>query len=112
MYGRLALVTEHRSAPAQEPVELQLVSRPDGSATHLEIVGDATPDDGSAPAPSAPSLTDRILAALRGARRPLHRGELRETLRSNNQRLGDALTVLERNGVVEHTERGWTVAAA
>jgi hypothetical protein len=107
--GGLVLVTEHRSAPASPPVELKLVSRADGSATHLEIVGDAPLDDGSAPAPSAATLTDRILTALRGARRPLPRGELRETLRSNNQRLGDALTALERKGAVEHTDRGWTL---
>lgn len=110
--GRLVLVTEHRSAPATLPIELKLVSRPDGSATHLEIMGAPPLDDGSAPAPSAPSLTDRILATLRGARNPLHRAELRETLRSNNQRLGDALTLLEREGTVEHTERGWTLGTA
>lgn len=106
---RLVLVTEHRSAPAPPPVELQLVSRADGSATHLEIVGDAPHDEGTDPAPTAPSLTDRILAALRDARRPLPRGQLRETVRSNNQRLGDALADLERKGLVEHTERGWTL---
>jgi hypothetical protein len=109
---RLVLVTEHRSAPAPRPVELRLVSRPDGSATHLEIVGDVTLDDGAAPAPVTPALADRILAALRGAQRPLHRAELRETLRSNNQRLGDALTGLQRNGAVEHTDRGWTLGRA
>jgi hypothetical protein len=110
--GRLVLTTEHRSAPAPPPVELKLVSRADGSATHLEIVGDAPLDDGSAPAPSAPSLTDRILAALRSAPQPLLRAELRETLRTNNQRLGDALTVLQRDGVVEHNDRGWALRRA
>ena len=111
--GRLVLVTEHRSAPASRPVELKLVSRADGSATHLEIVGDAPLDDGSAPTPpAAPSLTDRILAALRSAPQALLRAELRETLRTNNQRLGDALTVLQREGVVEHTDRGWTLGRA
>jgi hypothetical protein len=110
--GRLVLVTEHRSAPAPQPVELRLVSRADGSATHLEIVGDAPLDDNSAPAPAAPPLHDRILAALRAAQGPLLRGELRETLRINNQRLGVALSVLERAGVVEHTERGWILGAA
>jgi len=106
---RIVLVTEHRSAPASRPVELRLVSRADGSATHLEIVGDAQPDDRSDPAPPAPALPDRILAALRGAQRPLHRGELRQALHSNNQRLGDALTALEHKGVVEHTDRGWAL---
>lgn len=110
--ARLVLVTEHRSAPATGPFELKLVSRADGSATHLEIVGTAPLDDGSAPAPSAPSLTDRILAALRSAPGALLRGELRETLRTNNQRLGDALTLLQRDGIVEHTDRGWTLGAA
>jgi hypothetical protein len=110
--SRLALVIEHRSAPAPQPVELRLVSRPDGSATHLEIVGDAPLDAGSDPAPTAPALADRILAALRGVQRPLSRVELRETLRSNNQRLGDELALLQRNGVVEHTDRGWTLGGA
>jgi AAA domain len=110
--GGLVLVTEHRSAPPSRPVELKLVSRADGSATHLEIVGDSPHDDGSAPAPSAPSLTDRILAALRSAPQALLRAELRETLRTNNQRLGDALTVLQREGVVDHTDRGWTLRGA
>ena len=110
--GRLVLVTEHRSAPRHGPLRAQARLRADGSATHLGIIGDAPLDDGSAPAPSAPSLTDRILAALRSAPGALLRGELRETLRTNNQRLGDALTVLQREGVVEHTNRGWTLGRA
>lgn len=108
---RLGLVLEHRSAPAPRPVELQLVSRPDGSATHLEIVGDSPLDDSASdPAPAAPALNDRILAALRGTSRPLPRGELREMLRSNNQRLGEALTLLEHQGAVVRTDHGWTLA--
>ncbi len=109
---RFALVSEHRSAPAPiGPIEVALVSRPDGSATHLEIVGESSP--GAEPsAPLPPPLTDRILSALRGADRPLARVELRQTLRCNNQRLGDALAVLERDGSVAHSSRGWTLRAA
>lgn len=109
----LVLSGEHRSAPAPtHGVEVALVSRPDGSATHLEIVGDA-PAHGVPEADTLPTLTDRILAALRRAGdRPLARVELRQTLRSNNKRLGDALTLLERSGAVAHTDRGWTLDAA
>ena len=49
---------------------------------------------------------------LRRAAVPLLRAELRETLRTNNQRLGDALTVLQRDGVVEHNDRGWALRRA
>jgi hypothetical protein len=110
---RLVLVTEHRSAPASlDNVEVALVSRADGSATHLEIVGDATPGDARADLPPlAPTLIDRILTALRGAPGPLARAELRQALRSNNKRLGDALTLLERRGDIAHSELGWRTAA-
>jgi hypothetical protein len=108
----LGLVIEHRSAPAPRPFDLRLVSRPDGSATHLEIVGDAPLGDNPVPTSAAPALADRLLALLHGTERPLLRNELREMLHSNNQRLGDALTRLEREGVVEHTEQGWTLGAA
>jgi len=110
---RLVLVTEHRSAPASlDHLEVALVSHADGSATHLEIVGDAAQSDGGSDLLLiAPPLADRILTALHGARRPMARGELRQALRSNNQRLGDALTMLERRGDIEHSVHGWLPAA-
>jgi hypothetical protein len=103
--GRLCLTIEHRAAPAPEPVELALVSRPDGSATHLEISSDAP-----APPPGKPPLTERILEQIRLSDAPLRRGELRARLRVNNASLGEALSELERRGLLVHAQDGWRLA--
>ena len=77
---RLRLTLEHRSAPALEPLELCLVSRQDGSATHLEVTSSAPPGGASSnPVPTpAPSLHERVLLAIRRAGRPLSRLQLRD----------------------------------
>lgn len=99
---RLRLSLEHRSAPALDPLELRLVSRDDGSATHLELASSTPTTSGpAAPAPvPTPSLHDRVLLAMRRAGRPLSRLQLRDMLRVNNNRLGDVIHDLERSGRV------------
>lgn len=86
---RLRLTLEHRSAPAGEPLELRLAARPDGSATHLEIVVADT-------RASTTPLADQILDVLRNTEARLHRAALRARLRVNNERLGEALAELEK----------------
>ena len=98
--GRLRLTLEHRSAPAGEPFELRLASRPDGSVTHLEIVATETPA-------SAAPLGDQILTVLRAGGARLQRAELRARLRVNNERLGEALADLEKNRRVTRTPDGY-----
>ena len=98
---RLSL--EHRSHPAADPFALKLVSRADGSATHLEIAGDHTP---TAP-PSLEALTESELAAAGAA---LTREQLRARLKVKNQRLGDALETLQRAGRITKTPQGWLSA--
>ena len=44
---------------------------------------------------------------LDGEDQPMMRKELRERLRINNQRLGKALELLERDGEILRTDRGW-----
>ncbi len=102
--NRLALTLEHRAAPAPEPLEIELVSRPDGSATHLEV---CSPQ----PGPASDSLTERAWALLRHTQKPLTRTALRRQLRVNNQRLGDALDQLSRQGRAVQTPQGWAPAA-
>jgi hypothetical protein len=100
---RVRLTLEHRGAPPSPPVELKLVSRPDGSATHLELVSsglDASPD------PAAPSLANRVLDALRH-QQPQSRVALRRRLRVSNARLGVVLTQLQSRGLLERTPDGW-----
>ena len=102
---RIQLTLEHRSAPAPDPFELELAGVDD--APHLRCV--EHPVD--VPAPS-PSLDDRIRAALAEANRPLTRAVLREQLRVNNQRLGDALEHLAAQGLVDRTPTGWRARRA
>jgi len=97
----IVLVTEHRAAPAIEPVALRLSSRPDGSATHLELIDDASDSV------SEPTLAERVVQALRGQQAPIRRDALRERLRVNNKRLGDTLSELEQQGRIRRENRGW-----
>lgn len=94
------LCLEHRSHPAIDPLALRLVSRPDGSATHLEI----DRDHQHSPAASLEALTVKELTTA-GA--PLTRAQLRTRLKVNNQRLGTALGALERAGRAKKTTQGW-----
>lgn len=100
----LKLQGEHRAAPAMEPVSLELVARPDGGCAHLEITG----SDNAAS--SSPPLASRVVEALRAADEPLTRTALRERLRVNNQRLGDALVDLERARQLLRGRDGWRLA--
>jgi hypothetical protein len=97
---RIILTLEHRAAKPPDPISLELISRPDGSATHLEI---------SSPAKTTieVSLNDRILALLRHEDKPLTRTTMRELLKCNNQRLGQTLLSLEKHGLILRTTRGW-----
>lgn len=97
----LQLQGEHRAAPAMDPVNLKLLTRPDGHCTHLEVVSDDTLR------PTSPSLSARILEALQGSEHPLTRTALRLELRVNNQRLGETLADLEHSGQVHRDSRGW-----
>ncbi|MFH1176207.1 MAG: AAA family ATPase [Acidobacteriota bacterium] len=103
----LRLTLEHRSAPAPDPIELRLASRADGSATHLEIADAPDLASNGRPAdPADPSLHDRVLGAIRCADHPLSRAQLRNTLRVNNNRLGQVLAELERSGHVGRSDAG------
>jgi hypothetical protein len=108
----LRLTLEHRAAPALDPVALELVSRADGTATHLELVdAAANPAAGTSVAPAAPSLHDRVLSAIRHAGHPLSRAQLRDALRVNNNRLGHVLHELEHSGRVRRSDAGIALTA-
>lgn len=96
------LSLEHRAARPPVPIAIDLVSRPDGSATHFEVIAISEAD-------SAESIEDRVLRALRDAHAPLRRQDLRAQLRINNERLGHTLAQLERERRVNRTEAGWTL---
>jgi hypothetical protein len=94
----LLLGVEHRSAPAIEPLVIDLVG--DEGELHLEIVG-AVADDGQ------DDLASAILAALR--ERPRTRTNLRAQLRIRNERLGVTLAQLRDVGTIHQHEGLWRV---
>jgi hypothetical protein len=102
---KLTLTVEHRAAASPDPLTLQLVSRPDGSATHLEVASSASADD--KPVDQPPPLADQVVALLAKTPTPLYRARLRSELRVNNHRLGQALASLERAGTILRTDQGW-----
>ncbi len=97
---QLILTLEHRAAKAPDPIALELVSTPEGEHTHLEVRSEISLD------PSA-TLSERALLVLQNASKPLSRKCLRDTLKVNNQRLGNALEALEKQQLLVHTARGW-----
>jgi len=97
---RIILTLEHRAAKPPDPIALELVSLLDGSATHLEI---------SSPAKITTdvSLNDRILDLLSHAGEPMTRTTIRKHLKCNNQRLGQTLLDLDKQGLIRRTSTGW-----
>ena len=104
-HERLILTCEHRAARAPEPITLELVCTPEGHQAHLEVRSQHAPD------PSA-SLSERALLVLQSASKPISRKALRDTLRVNNQRLGEALEMLKQQGSAVHTDSGWMAMRA
>ncbi|MDP6681860.1 MAG: AAA family ATPase [Desulfobacterales bacterium] len=97
---KITLTLEHRSAKPPDPFELQLLSRSDGSATHLEIVSCVGENADT-------SLTDRILVLLQHAEKPLPGKIMREHLRVNNQRLIKTLDDLNKQSRIIRSSKGW-----
>lgn len=102
----LLLHLEHRSAPSPEPFPLRLIHGPGGLSTHLQVLGG--PAEAEQPVP----LQIRVLELLDQAEGPMLRKDLRERLHVNNQRLGEVMDLLQRQGKVLHTDQGWARRAA
>ncbi|MEW6756042.1 MAG: AAA family ATPase [Candidatus Latescibacterota bacterium] len=98
---RLRLTVQHRAAPAPEPMLLRLAGG-NGQPCRLQLDG---PD--SEPPPLAETVRDQ----LRQANKPCSRAALRQLLRVNNARLGEALGALEKRGLVRRGADGWTLPA-
>ncbi|MFZ4580522.1 MAG: AAA family ATPase [Myxococcota bacterium] len=103
----LLMTIEHRAAKAPDPLPLSLVSRSDGTGTHLALREGAAlpPVDGPA------ALADAVRQVLRRATAPMTRNELRTELRVNNARLGEVLDDLERRKLALRTPHGWVQVA-
>ena len=105
--NNLVLTLEHRAAKPLDPIELRLVSNPDGSATHLESILYSENNEAS-------SLNDRVIYLLEknNNKEPLTRSALRQLLKVNNQRLGTALVDLEKQALAVRSAKGWISATS
>ncbi len=97
----LLLTAEHRSAPPPLPCALELATEP---APHLRVV-----ETEDAPHEPTAELAARIIASLASADHPLDREALRQTLRTRNITLGDALARLRADGRIERLDGGFVL---
>jgi hypothetical protein len=95
---RLVLQSEHRAAPASPPVSLQLIAT-DAATTHLEVVAEP-------PGQRQENLLEQVLTCLASGE-AWTRARLRDVLSVQNQRLGEALEILEQAGKVRRSPTGW-----
>ena len=104
---RLRLTPELRTARAPDAIDLTLVTE-DPAAVHLGIRDAAGGSEAGGP---KPALAQRVLGLLeREAPHGLQRTALREALRVNNARLGQALGELEQMGFARRSANGWLLA--
>lgn len=100
----LLLTLEHRAAEPPPPMPIVLKTLPDGSRPHLELHAEAQPPTDSG---DLAELANAAWQVLRRHGTPVTRQALREQLRVNNGRLGDALLALENTKRAVRTETGW-----
>ena len=98
---QLALSIEHRAAPSQTGISMEL--RAEGEALALAV------SDAPAVAPTAqqPPLSERIRSALDGADGPLTVAELQRACRVRTSTLCEALAELAAAGQVQKADRGY-----
>lgn len=98
---RLELWIEHRSAPAPDPMSLQLCTDP---APHLRVTS------ADAPTPEVDRIQSELLRLLAQTSRPLSTVELRDQLRKRKADVVSALEALRRRGIVDRDAKGWVRA--
>src|SRR5262245_7977538 len=95
----LTLTIEHRAAPSQKPMRIELIEA--GEALALQLVERSEP---TAPAPS--SLDERITAALTNAASPIPFVELRSKCRVRTATLYERLAALTTTGRIVRCSDG------
>lgn len=99
---QIVMVIEHRAAPSPGPVTLEL----QGTDTpHLAVVSGA-----ELARERAADLDQAIVDLLGAAPGPVTRTAIRDQLRARNQRIGQALSALEKQGAIRHSPKGWSAA--
>lgn len=94
------LAIEHRSAAAPDPVRLELVTEPH---PHLALIRNNQTVESS-----KISLEKRVIDLLAAQNnQPLLRSTIRQQLKANNQRVGNALANLEAAGRIASSQSGY-----
>jgi AAA domain len=102
----LTLTVEHRAAPSQKPIRIELVEAAEALA--LQVADRSEP---ATPAPS--SLDERIASALADAAAPLPFGELRSKCRVRTATLYERLAALTATGrIVKAGDGGYRLVGA
>ena len=102
----LTLTVEHRAAPSQKPMRIELVEAAEALA--LQVADRSEP---ATPAPS--SLDERIASALADAASPLPFGELRSKCRVRSATLYERLAALTATGrIVKAGDGGYRLVGA
>jgi hypothetical protein len=100
--GKLRLSMEHRAAAAPDAIWLRLADE-DQERLHLEVI------DGEVALEEQHSLVEAVMEALSpGA--ALTRTELRDRVKVKNERLGEALVTMEREGLLTRGPGGRRLA--
>jgi hypothetical protein len=99
---QLTLSTEHRAAPSQDHIPLQLTQT--GPALALSVLPDPRPEDPSAGATSALQRVRQVLTQLR---EPTSVQRLRQLCGMRTATVCAALAQLSDQGVVSHDSRGY-----
>lgn len=103
----IVLTIEHRAAASPNPITLALVTGEGGADTHLEVCrGERRVRTSEA------SLDTKVLELLEIQDAAMLRADIRQRLKVNNKRLGDALARLELCGRVCRTRSGWALPHA
>ena len=99
---RLRLTVEHRAAASPDPLLLRLAA---GNDEPLRLLVDS--HQPTVPTPLAETVRTHLLHASA----PLSRTTLRQQLRVNNARLGEALATLQQRGLIVRSSAGWSAPA-
>jgi hypothetical protein len=103
--GQRTLSAEHRSAPAFDPIALELVES-DPTGPYLKIISpENTPSK-----PPQEELASRILELLSASPEPLTIETLRSRLQVRNQRVVETLRLLAAQGKVQRLTRGFAAS--
>jgi hypothetical protein len=98
--SQLTLSTEHRAAPSQDHIPLQLTQS--GSVVALEVM-----DHSGLEPPIAPSPTARVRQALAQVREPIPVHQLQKLCGIRTAKVCSALAELSSSGEVVHDPRGY-----